>query len=151
MDGWVVDGWMGGWKYIVNVNRWSLIQGLSHPLPRSPNLSHTSFCLFHLVLIILCYQPKSSFCFCVVREYMQGGVCTSTARLDGKVVLVTGANTGIGKETVRDMVSRGKPKNCFYCQFKHILFRYKVHRKGMGAGPKACVTLTSPNYWYSTL
>lgn len=38
---------------------------------------------------------------------MRGGVCRSKARLDGKVVIVTGANTGIGKETAKDLVQRG--------------------------------------------
>ncbi|KYN29237.1 Retinol dehydrogenase 11 [Trachymyrmex cornetzi] len=34
-------------------------------------------------------------------------ICTSKVRLEGKTVVITGANSGIGKETARDLYARG--------------------------------------------
>lgn len=42
-----------------------------------------------------------------LRRVLAGGLCTSTKRLVGQTVIVTGANAGIGKETARDMFRRG--------------------------------------------
>jgi len=39
---------------------------------------------------------------------MFSGKCTSSARLDGKTTIVTGANTGIGKVTAKQFYALGE-------------------------------------------
>ncbi|XP_036162549.1 retinol dehydrogenase 13 isoform X3 [Myotis myotis] len=46
----------------------------------------------------------------LLRDYVAGGACPSKATLQGKTVIVTGANTGIGRETALELARREEEK-----------------------------------------
>ena len=49
-----------------------------------------------------------SYLLIFARNYMRGPKCPSEARMDNKIVIVTGANNGIGFETTKNLLLRGK-------------------------------------------
>ena len=59
-----------------------------------------STCVFVIVVLAVIYRL-------FIKNYVAGGVCTSKAKMDGKTVIVTGANSGLGKETALDLAKRG--------------------------------------------
>lgn len=54
-----------------------------------------------VIFVVTVFSGLRLYCFLTL------GKCNSRAKMNGKTVLITGANGGIGRETAKDIAKRG--------------------------------------------
>ena len=63
--------------------------------------------MYNVIWFVTQYSDLEPYDLFEMVRFFQGPRCTNAVRLDGKVVVVTGGNTGIGRETARELSHRG--------------------------------------------